>query len=110
MQEEAPAVPAAAADTQPAADAPAVTAVARGDSSPQRPAANGDDGDAAAAAVVPPPPPAAAVAEEARLQQQQREQDGGATGGWTEAAPAGEAQHIAGPTGPLGNIKFKLKL
>lgn len=111
MQEDAPALPAAtAASAQPAADGPAAAVDTGGAASPLRTAANGHDVSNAA----PPPPPAAAVAAmqdaSTRVQQQQHEQDGGGAGGWVEAAPAAGSHKPAGPAGPLGNIKFKLKL
>lgn len=34
----------------------------------------------------------------------------GAAGGWVEAAPALNTKQPVPPAGPLGNIKFKLKL
>lgn len=71
------------------------------ESLPQHAALNGHDPVAAAEQ-----PPAE---QQGSLQQQQDQQEQDAHGGWIEAAPASGAQGQSS-VGPLGNIKFKLKL
>lgn len=97
VQDDAPAVPAVVANPPvPTAEVPLAAAAAEENPSPQHTPANGHDTGIAA--------------DIKQEQQQQPEQHGAAAGGWVEAAPAAAAQQQAAPAGPLGNIKFKLKL
>eukprot|EP00878_Enallax_costatus_P013296 GHUV01013901.1.p1 GENE.GHUV01013901.1~~GHUV01013901.1.p1 ORF type:complete len:300 (+),score=83.27 GHUV01013901.1:439-1338(+) len=109
LQDDAPSVPAPPAPPAPPMPAAEATAPADGAAAGPSPKHTPANGHAASDAA--PGPGRQEAAAPVQLHSQPEDQDhGGAAGGWVEAAPAGNAHQPPPPAGPLGNIKFKLKL